>query len=841
MIENQKYPQKLFYILTGIETLIAIFYLVSLPTDPKNVIFFGLSSNRLILLMMMVFIFVFSIFSYVHVNKKPEDPKWIERIRSFFKKFYYIYPVILFLCWIIILFPAYRFGKYEVIYSRIQPLLILLSVIIFQFLILLNLKITKNKNDFLSIINWKVFGFFSLIVVIVWVFLVTTRIGLDIDHDFWGGAATPILPMMLYISIFVSFFLLFINSRNKSNKEKFNWLINIFPIFLFFFAIIIWNLEPFTPLFFAPKVRPPNFEYYPYSDAHIYDMTAQSLMNGEGYMNRGYVQRPLYGFMLFLFHNLVGQKYLNVVFLQTILYAFFPVLMFYLGKKLFSPFIGISLGVLSVLRELTAFQASPFMEIVHSKLYMTDIWASFFSLLITVLVCIWYLKDKEEHLLLVLIGVIMGISLLIRINLLLIFIPIFIFVFFKKNKKIKIKIYRIAILGLSSFVILLPWMFRNYFQIGEFGIEPQKFRMVIETRFNAENSDSIEGPNSLKPSQMIMPEKKYLTLIEQIDIENYLNILRFSTANFLHNEIHSILIFPSSIFAESIKGVIEKNDFIQETWLGEINARQFIAIIINLLLIGLGISISCKKFGWFGLFPLSIHLFYNLSNGIARVSGWRYVIVTDWIVILYFAIGLFLVIHSMLIKIGLTNDNSKLLFNENLNNIKDNQNSKKTKPIILVSIIFVGCIAIGMLFPELLIGKKYQGEISKEVFIQQLVSQNLLEEASLVEDFPNDPKFVYINTKAFYPRYYDPGEGEPGFNIEWSLGKDYSQMNFMIVSPFITGVTMELNNLPDYFPHDTEIYIIGELVRAEFGNYFKADMVFLPEKEILINSENFIH
>jgi len=201
MIENQKYPQKLFYILTGIETLIAIFYLVSLPTDPKNVIFFGLSSNRLILLMMMVFIFVFSIFSYVHVNKKPEDPKWIERIRSFFKKFYYIYPVILFLCWIIILFPAYRFGKYEVIYSRIQPLLILLSVIIFQFLILLNLKITKNKNDFLSIINWKVFGFFSLIVVIVWVFLVTTRIGLDIDHDFWGGAATPILPMMLYINI----------------------------------------------------------------------------------------------------------------------------------------------------------------------------------------------------------------------------------------------------------------------------------------------------------------------------------------------------------------------------------------------------------------------------------------------------------------------------------------------------------------------------------------------------------------------------------------------------------------------------------------------------------------
>jgi len=108
----------------------------------------------------------------------------------------------------------------------------------------------------------------------------------------------------------------------------------------------------------------------------------------------------------------------------------------------------------------------------------------------------------------------------------------------------------------------------------------------------------------------------------------------------LHNEIHSVLIFPNSVFVESIVGVIKNNDYIQESWVGEINLRQFIAIISNLIFIGLGISLSYKKFGWFGLFPLSIHLFYNLSNGIARVSGWRYVIVTDWVIILYYLAGI---------------------------------------------------------------------------------------------------------------------------------------------------------------------------------------------------------
>ncbi len=835
MVENYRFPQKLFYILSAIETIIAFIVLVRIPTDPKNIILAGLSFNRLLMLGLMLLILGFCIFQIIRLKISSHEPRILNNINRFFTNYEWVYHLILFSSWVLIVFPAYRFGKYEIIYSRLQPLIVLIAALVFTFLILLKLKINKSKINILPNICIKAFLIFLLIITIVWSFLITTRIGLDIDHDFWGGAATPILPFVFYISLFIPFFLTSFRRISDTTENFGNWIIRLFPIFLFLSAILIWNLEPFTPHFFAPKVRPPNYEYYPYSDAQIYDITAQSLLNGEGYMNRGYVQRPLYGFMLFIFHNLVGQKYLNVVFLQTILFAFFPVLMFYLGKKLFSPFIGISLGVISILRELTAFQASPFMEIVHSKLYMTDNWASFFVLLITLLIIFWFMNKKENNLLLVLIGAIMGISVLMRLNLLLIFIPIIATVFFKNIKDFKKSILRIGILGLSTFIILLPWMTRNYFQIGEFGIEPQKFRMVIETRFGIEENIDSNETGSKKPSQMIMPENNKIDLLNKFDSDSILNILRFTTANFLHNEIHSVLIFPNSIFAESITGVIKNNDFIQETWLGEINLRQFVAIVINLLFIGLGISTSFKKFGWFGLFPLSVHLFYNLSNGVARVSGWRYVIVTDWVIILYYLVGVFLVISHIFYKINLSKLNPQLIINEKSE--LQFEDEKNTKKISLVGIFFVIFISVGMVLPELLIKQKYEGEIPKEEFLQLIEANNFDFDHDKLRNLTEDPDFVYIHTKAFYPRYFDPGEGEPGYNIEWLLAKDYKNLGFMIVSPLTTGVTINVDHPPEFFPHNVEVYIIGEWLESDYASkYLSAKAIFIPENEILITS-----
>ncbi len=834
MSDKKKFPYRIFYLLCGIEAILAIAYLASLPTDPKNIFFMGLSLNRLIILTIMTGILLISSVQLYRTKNRNYESKIIIFCEKILGKIVFLQPIIMLGCWIFIFFPSYRFGKYEVIYSRIQPLFVLFAVIIFQFLILRKLNISKTKPNSSNLVNKKVLGIFFTTIILVWVFLVTTRIGLDIDHDFWGGAATPILPLVLIISIFIPFYM---NFLFKDKEYKFKKFIGIFPIFLFFLAILIWNLEPFTPHFFAPKVQPPNYEYYPYSDAHVYDMTAQTLMNGEGYYNRGYVQRPLYGFMLFIFHKIMGQDYLRVIFLQTVLYAFFPVLLFYFGKKLFSPFVGISLGMMAILRELTAFQASPLMEIVHSKLYMTDNWAGFFALLITLFISIWYFQKNENHLLLVLTGGVMGISLLMRINLLLVFIPIFFVVFLKKRTKRLVGFQRSAVLGFSIFIFLFPWMMRNYMQIGEFGVEPQKFRMVIETRFNVDEDQKLEQsqPNSIKSDPMLMPEVNSDNLFDEFGLSEIVNVARFTTANFLHNEIHSILIFPNSIFLESISGVIKNNTYIQENWLGEINIRQFLAIVINLCFIGLGVSIAFKKLRWFGLFPLSVHLFYNLSNGLARVSGWRYVIVTDWVIILYYMVGFIFVISLLFSKLNLINSHPKsLIYSKEEGSYEPEKRSKK---FTWGGIIFLSVVAVGMLLPEMLINPKYGGEISKEELTQILSTSNLEFDQVKLEEILNKPNVVVINTKAFYPRFYYSGEGEPINNMGWIIARDYNQLNFMIVSPIVTGVTNKLDNPPEFFLNDLEVYIIGKWVETKVGRYLASELIFVPENKELLTSE----
>jgi hypothetical protein len=67
-----------------------------------------------------------------------------------------------------------------------------------------------------------------------------------------------------------------------------------------------------------------------------YDATAQSALVGEGYRYYGllYTRRPLLAMYLTLLHLLGGQSYEPVVFLQILVLAWIPVLVYLLTKAL---------------------------------------------------------------------------------------------------------------------------------------------------------------------------------------------------------------------------------------------------------------------------------------------------------------------------------------------------------------------------------------------------------------------------------------------------------------------------------------------------------------------------
>ena len=53
------------------------------------------------------------------------------------------------------------------------------------------------------------------------------------------------------------------------------------------------------------------------------------------------------------------------------------------------------------------------------------------------------------------------------------------------------------------------------------------------------------------------------------------------------------------------------------------------------------------------LFDLAIFIFYNISNALARTSGGRYLVPMDWIISLYFLLGVFWLIIWLANAIGI--------------------------------------------------------------------------------------------------------------------------------------------------------------------------------------------
>ena len=75
-------------------------------------------------------------------------------------------------------------------------------------------------------------------------------------------------------------------------------------------------------------------------------------------------------------------------------------------------------------------------------------------------------------------------------------------------------------------------------------------------------------------------------------------------------------------------------------WQGQLSAGEKLALGLNLLVLAVGIGYAARRWQLAGLAPLAVHLGYHLSNAISRTSGGRYLVPVDWILVVYFVLGL---------------------------------------------------------------------------------------------------------------------------------------------------------------------------------------------------------
>jgi hypothetical protein len=635
-----------------------------------------------------------------------------------------------------------------------------------------------------------------------------TDFGVYAPEDYWYGAGVPILVSQLLVAIAGS--ILFLQAEKRWNVRRFDLI-----IFLLLYTItaILWAHEPLDPSFLFIGPYAPNRALYPFADGALYDTASQFALIGQNFLfyNGLFFERALYASFLVYLHSIVGQDYGHLMAAQAAIFAIFPALVYLIGKSLNVRAIGFAAAIVAMFRGANSIAASNMIDMANPKMMLTDFPTAIGMALITYLACEWLKRPQQRWQYALWIGGVIGLSIMLRTNavLLLLFVPFVVFLSFPFQWKTLIASSFLMLLAV--FAITLPWELRNQSLGGKmYSSLITKFQNVIDLRYRKplppESSfpqENILSSLSLKQTQVLLEIYKDPKRIQQPSCNT---IVCFVPNHFLHNVVTSVLVLPTSPILDDLRHTVKESYlYWQPDWNGSFPNTSILVFGLNIFFIVLGISGAWHQQRLVGLVPLTIFVFYNISNGFARTSGGRYIVPIDWILTIYFLLGVFqtIVLFANALGMGWT------LFPESSEQERPRQRFLKndfSRTLVILAILF----GLGALIPlaETLHPDRYQNfDISK------ILSEHRAQIASAglslpeINSFLENPKAEIFVGRALYPRYYIENEGEVHFYPVVVMG--FPRLTFTLIgNEGEKGIVLP-GEKPSYFPHAVDTLVLG--------------------------------
>ena len=893
----------IYLLLAFVGAGVTLIALLRIPTDTGSGWLLGLSPARLVL---ACSVFLLMVLSGVLLVQIWRGPSWGNRFGESLanllnRDIIYIPLVMLSLVGVVIGAQLYHLSRLMVEPSlkayliRILPLAAWVSVLCAQTLIALPLlrygiKTGSDQGTLDEKPNTRIprgivqvsaiaFGIFLLI----WGIIALTGLGITPDAVGWDDPGVPILPIQVWLVwlIGITFFIAGVAYRKM--PERFRNLLH-FPtvdiligLVIWLVAIWLWSAQPMQPNYFAPRPSPPNFEYYPYSDAAGYAFGAQRLLIGRGYPGVGI--KPLYILFLTVLHAVKGQGYEDIVGLQVICLALFPVILYFLGSGLHHRLSGALAAILIILRESNALSLSGTIRVSNAKLMMTDLPTALGIALLVWVVAIWWQKrGQDPHqrerlgrtgLIPLIAGGVLGFVVLLRPQAFILVPALFtaMILIFWCRPILGLREGGLCLLGLT--LAISPWLWRGWEMTG---------RIVIndpgQTTFLTEQYNIVPGSPRLQalPGESASEfDKRVQQTILKFIREHPGIVAHFISAHFLHNQVETLLALPSSSWFSyrydswiitnwrrqpaklweeccSLDAFVAVMPFWKQ-WQGDLPGESWLPLLINLALISLGIGVSWHRKGVGGLVPLGASLVYNFGNALGRYSGWRFILPVDWTAILYYAIGLGQV-TLWLVALYMREKVFALDEDRNFGKACSRLGSSEThtwhwRGVIQYAAVSAVILLLGFcpLWAEWIIPPRYPLG-AKEELIARLDLERVLNPAETAAGFSikqilNSKEVVVLQGRALYPRYYRAEQG--GSMDGWAayVSRENNRLGFTLMGPIESRVVLVLNDVPGSgsipaFPNASDVVVIG----CPEGNYVEALAVVLQNAahDVLVSS-----
>jgi 4-amino-4-deoxy-L-arabinose transferase-like glycosyltransferase len=809
---------KTLLILIVIESSLALYFTSVIPSDAKNAIWLGFSSARLVLMggaVLMTLAAAFSLagvlFSQQGVQRAEEIVDGLlgsERNRSILA---WVAWLVFGGCVLFVLTPPEEFGT--AFYRRLLPIVVLfmmlaLNALIFQFMWL---KWTINLS---LLVQWRtefrVAGITLGLFALLWAFAVRTGIGVIPEPTGWHFPGTPLLFSQLILAWLAALIFILWGGAIKArvteifSNQKMNLRLDVWICFvLWLAALLVWWAEPVRrESYFTPEPTPPNYEYYPHSDAAIYDTSAQNMLIGADQNNK-IVLRPLYVFFLTFLHTVAGQQYEDVILSQIIFFAVIPVLGYVLASLLGGRAAGLMTAILLLLREKNSIALTNVIEVSHSKLLLSDVPAMLFMLLTVYILLLWLRRESAMNYLGVLAGASFGMLVLTRSHQSLFIIPaILLGMMFSGGFQVKRTLQRILIFALSFAVVVTPWMLRNNVVNGKPAIESSEFYISWYAGAFTEPTDTVDilpGESQDEYSNRIKRQ------VFRYILNHPLELAQISASYYVRNEIASVLALPMSPVLYDLRSYVSRMNFWSDPQI-TFSFGSGLFFFVTVGLIAFGASMAVRRLGFAGIVPLLIHFTYNSSMSLARISGWRFVQPVDWILILYYCmglVGLTVVVISLILKTNVT-------VHTKLRDARPLPSGGGHWVALALFLLF----GLSLPLTEILSTEQYPAIEESQLVSRYGVNDFVAEDgervtASDVENFlETEPTSVVLYGRALYPSFYESGKrwGDDSYP---QFVRDIPRLQFRIIGPEQRLVYMPLEIPPSYFPNTSNVFVIG--------------------------------
>lgn len=860
-------------------TIVCAIFLIKIPSGSENPFLFGFSLQRTLLLFGFFILLVAQSLVFFFL-KEENTPVWLKRWMKIIqenKACLFGVAAVLLVSWYFTFLPIDRFSGNQAIFTRIKPAIIwIFAQTALWFCTWLFRQegsgLQKFKFDKNEIIQGR---FFILLAIGVWLLVARTKFGLTSD-TFWDNLGVPITITQVALA-FIFTLIIFTIFRKYSAKLKH---IEIYLFFLLWIiAAVVWISEPQHTSTFNPGPFLPNNEFYPNSDAQVYDTCALSPMLGLKYcyFNDNAVSKPFYTAFLLFLHLFSGNNYTLLINLQVVFIALLPPILFLIGKQLYSHLVGILAAIFSIIKIYNSIADSLVIWTVSNpKFMMSESFLAVFLAILCLFMIIWYQNPGQKRIYLYLSGVTLGLCTLIRDNVW-ILVPVFVLViFFRSNGNGWKKLWRSVLFTLIMILAITPWTYRNvsldltpitsldslkYVVLGNrYGIEDVEFSGVINNENTTsdpiiqeeiiseditENSDADETePDPDKPvlkendnkgtSQDLQVQNS--TILGNSNIQQIINILSSTGNHFFHNILSVFFTLPISYQTGSVEDTITKTWEINpwtRTWDGTLNLDAQIFMALNIVILCMGIISLYRKSKTAYFIPLLIMISYLLGIGFAKTSGGRYIVPVDWILLIFYAAGLLFIMEALGIQgkiknaIGYENDSV------------DETKGYSNKMATALLAVFLG---IGILIPisENIFPEKYFPQTYGE-FLNELeqkgykIGQDYFSSAE-AEKFLEEENAVFVAGQGLYPKVLKPADENASEFFNDYLHEPYTLLFTLLNEKEKIFIYLPISTDQINFSHGATVYILG----CEEGSdsIRGLTIVILDQNVEIINSEN---